>query len=540
MYRISESRISESDIFISSTDLPISRYPWRIDLFPQGKSWNIDAQNVPIQSFSFSLAEKGCMDAKIKFATIDFPVYYGNEISIYYQGEKRYMGYISTLPDPTGDTINISPYSKRLDEIRFNTTWVDKTFLEMLEDTIVSHTTETGIYYNPSMVISYNTTQVYGTTGKSIQYKYEKISKLIDDYYDKVDDIYWGVQENSFLYLKKRNANIDYYLYGGSNQSFQELKPKKDYAKIKETRYDVFQKSTITNESEYIATIPDGSSNYPYSNNEAVVGVKYNNLTAPQGLNSTECKDYAFAKITAQQAPENTKIKGLDIRRYDLRIGQRIKVYSETERQLYDLVSCDSTTKWWGDVSIDNNDFLEGSGSIVFGSSAMVYYDFGEVQHWLNIEKIIFMIKAESIGSLSAFSFGTNYSGYGLGLYGIGLYGMSTTVIEEIFATTQIEKLSIPTVNNWCLIQLPVTRDFRYLGFVSDSTNYSSIHIDDIKLYGYFNKAYEGNVIKLSYDINPENEYLYDVEIGDEDQKANDLLFEMQKKIDLLESQNQE
>lgn len=539
MYRISESIISESSAFLSSTDYPISRYPWRVELYPHGKVWNIGAQNVPIQSFAFNLSEKGCMDAKLKLATIDFPVYYGNEVLIYYYGQKRYRGYISTLPDPKGDSLNLNPYSKRLDEITFNTTWSNYSFLEMLSETITDKTSQTNVYYNPSMVTDYNTTYVWGTTA-SIKYKYEKITKLIDDYINDVDDVYWGVEENGFMFIKKRSTSITYNLYSGANQAFGSVTPKRDYAKIKETRYNVFQKSTVTNENEYIATIPDGTTNYPYTDNEAVVGVKYESLTAPQGLNSTECKDYAYAKITAQKAPANTKINDIDIRRIDLHIGDRVKVWSESERQLLSLINCNTTNNWRGNVTVDTVDYIEGHGSISFASSNLVYYDFQEIQRYLNIEKIVFMMKSDIIDNIMIFSVGENYTGYGMGYYGLGFYGSSTAYGDEIFTTSNNYPVYTKTVNNWNYVELPITQDFRYVGFMTNSTKSATIKIDDIQIYGYFQNTYEGNVVKLSYSIDSENEYLYDAEIGDLDEAANDKLFELEKKIKQLEVNNQE
>lgn len=538
MYRISESRISESDILINSTaDLPISRYPWRIELYPSNKVWYIGAQNVPIQSFSFNMAEKGCMDAKLKFATIDFPVYYGNEIQIFYQGEKRYRGYIDSKPDPRGDQITVTPYSKKLDEITFNTTFTNSSFPDMLSATLTANTTATGVYYNPSMMYGFTSTDIYANAS----YKYEKITKLIDDYIDKSDDAYWGVEQNGFVYIKTRSTNIDYYIWSGANQAFNEIKPKTDYAKLKATRYNIFQKSTVTNESAYLATIPDGTTNYPYSENERLVGIKYEKLTAPQGLNSTECKDYAYAKIRAQIAPENVKINGLDIRRYDLRIGDRVKVYTETERQLYDLINCDSTSSWIGDVTVDSADYIEGIGSITFNSQDDVYYDFGDIQRYLNISKIVFMVKADTIGNYLNFNYGSILTGYGTeDVYGSYYYGINTSTTDYLYNSNNVINFSVANVNTWLIVELPITRDFRYLGFSKNSTVNASIHIDNIKLYGYFQKSYEGNVIKLSYDIDAENEYLYNAEIGDYKDNANNLLFAMQKKIDILEANNQE
>ncbi len=526
--KISEWKISE--IFRSTylaTDLPISRYSWKVDInYKTGgkiKSWNIGAQDVPIKELSFSKAENGCLDGKIKLSKLDFPIYYGSEVIIYYNNIRKYRGFISNIPDNIDDGISITPYTKRFDEISINTTYTNYTFQQMIQDFIPNFSTETNIFYNESL-INFSDTTIYG----SVKYNYEKIKKVIEDYYEKEDDAYWGVDENGFFYIKKRDDNVSAILYSGQDQAFQKFKYKKDYSKLKYTRINIFQKSTGgSGENVFIATIPDGSYEYPYILNETETQRKDEKKTAPEGFSIQECKDWAWAELNNQKVPENIKITGVDIRKFDFNIGQKIRLWTGLELRLVDLISCDTLTNWTNG-SLEN-EHVEGDYSIRLRSSYAVYYDFGEIKNYHKIEKISFMINSNDISLPVKVNAAQDGSRYSLDYYSSGIYSYSSGGSNEY-------EFYIPNVNVWNLVEVPIGNNFRYLGFFCQSTY---VLIDDIRLYGYQKKYYEGNIISCDYKINKKNQYLYDVEIGDYDKFSNDLLFAMQKKIAVLEASQQ-
>lgn len=540
MYRISQDIISQRRIPDGTTDaFPIPFYKYKVVLSKndggENKTWHLGAQNCPIESITYNWSEKGCMDASIKMHQMDFPVYYGDEVLIYYEGKKDYRGYVANIPDSKGDTLKIVPYTKRLNEIRFNSTFSNYTFLEMLSTTIADKVVNTGVLYNASM-INYSDTSVY----ESVSYKYEPVKKLIDDYFENEDDAYWGVEQNGFLYMKKRESTTKHILYAGSNQAFESLKYKKDYSKIKATRYHLYQKSTGESGTTYIASIPDGTTTYPLIGNEMVVGIKEMKLTAPDGLNSTEIKDWGYAKLKEQRIPQNIKIKNLDRTRYDLKIGEKIKIYDELGLQLKKIIDCESTDKWVGEASL-SDDSVEGTYSISFDSNYAVFYDFGEIQRYFKIYKIIFMIKSDKIGNFLNFSHGQYFTGYSGSLYSIGDYSINSQSTLELFSSNTETNFSINRVNVWNKIEIPLTCDLRYIGFRDRGTTGESatILIDDIRLYGYFSNSYEANVIKLRYNVDKNNESLYNVELGDYDPLANDLLFNINKKIAAIEAAQQ-
>lgn len=537
MNTITESIISEVIIPYGSTDAPPSQYyKWKIEIrHPSGgliRSAFIGANNFFAKNVNFGLTERGCETASLQMAKIDFPVYYGCDVVIYKNGERRYAGYISNIPNSENDTIKITPYIQRLSELSINTTYTNYTGREILQNAIESISTDSKILWNNS-IVKYDDTSVF----ENVSYKYEKVKKVIEDYYQNQDDAYYGVNAYNNLYIKERASTISHILYHGLNQPFRSLEYSKDYSQIKQNVYDIFQKSTDTNENVFIATIPDGSSNYPYNSNKNVVGLKRDKLIAPNGLNSTECKDYAFAKINAQVAPENIKITGIDIDRFDLSIGQKIRIWENEKEQLFQVNACESTENWTGAVSL-SDDYIEGSNSIEFSSSNYVIYDFGEIKHYRKIKKILFMIKSDIAGSYLKFSHGNYLGGYSIGNYSTYYYSKNSTSVSSIFSTHAY--ISIKSPNVWELVEIPLTSNFRYIGIMSTSVLNATIKVDDIQLYGLSKKYYEGNVIKLNYKLNKKNLTLYDAEIGQYDQALNDEFFAWRKKIATIEENNQE
>jgi hypothetical protein len=538
MNRIGESRLLELDNFQNySTNMPIPQWDWRIDIYGKdggfSKTFNIGSQNNPINSFSFTNTETGCNSGKIKFNKINFPIYYGDEIIIYYQNKKKYRGFASNIPDSKGDIINMLPYLQRLDEITINTTYTNASFIDMVYDLIINNSSYTGIYYNTALIGDYTDDTQY-----NVSYNFEKIKKIIEDYYQNTDDIYYGVEENGFFYLKKRSTTIDKIFYSGSNQYFQNITIKNDWSKIKQTRIHVFQKSTVNSgENIFISTIPDGSSNYPYISNETIVGVKEEKMTAPEGLNSTECKDWAYAKLSEQRPAQNIKIQGINIKNFNLNIGDRIQIYDKLVLQLKSIIDCETTTNWYGACSLSTN-CIEGVYSINFGSTSFIYYDFGEIQRFINIQKLVFKIKSDKIGNFMQISFAETIEGWGSGYYSENYYGINNNSSVVLWNYANRKNFLIKQLNQFNLIEIPTTINFRYLGFtrLAGSTETANLFIDDIRLYGYFQQVYTGNVISLDYSINKNNQYLYDAEIGDYNPLSNDLIFSINKKVASIEA----
>lgn len=642
IYSVSEYALTELPTFVSntSTNFPIRRFPWSIVMTHRTgghiKTWNIGANDNEIKSLKWGIAEVGCMDLTLSLNVLTIPFYYGNEITVYYNGVNRYRGYVTEIPDDISLNVKCEAYFKRLQEIAFNSTFTNYTFKEMLQEVIVDKTTATNVYYN-DLITDINTTDAY-----SASYEYEPIKKLLDDYIDFEDDAYCGVNENQFLYIQRRSSVVNKNIYVGNYGS---LKPKKDYSKIKETRYHVYQEDA-GGDDVFIASIPDGTTSYPYLSLEAEVGVKENKLTAPKGLNSTECKDYAYAKLTAQQAPENIKISDLDISKIDLKIGEKVTVFDSMEKRLHSIITCDTTEGWDGDVTPDSDDYVEGDGSITFDSQDTVCYDFGSVQNYKSISKIGMMIKCANVGNIISLAMSSTVSpvspyttnllingdfattenwtfvnaDVSSGVVQIvtapptsfsGQISQSTDIMGEIvpggtyrltcdiisgttdypFFVSGISSANIPfpssigtgnelefvastspssfvfytgnsggtvefdnlvltrslttyisttpleikNANCWQYLELASTQDFRYIGFEALSTDSATIKIDDIRLLGYFNRSYTGNVIKLDYTIDKNNDNLYNAEIGQYNPLVNDDLFRLEKRIRDLE-----
>lgn len=153
---ISENAISEFTIpFGSTDDNPRSFYPWKIEIrHPSGgliRSAFIGSNNFAVKNVSFSLTERGCETASLQMAKIDFPVYYGCDVVIYRNSERRYSGYISNIPNSENATIKITPYIQRLSELSINTTYVNYTGREILQNAIESISTDSKVLWNDSI-----------------------------------------------------------------------------------------------------------------------------------------------------------------------------------------------------------------------------------------------------------------------------------------------------------------------------------------------------------------------------------------------------
>ena len=94
---------------------------------------------------------------------------------------------------------------------------------------------------------------------------------------------------------------------------------------------------------------------------------------------------------------ETIKIKELDITKYNLDIGDYVKIVDGYEKVLETIIDCDTSTSWTG-ATVDTTDYVEGTGSITTSgydpATSTMTYDFGETMRYNNPEFIQFMVKA--------------------------------------------------------------------------------------------------------------------------------------------------
>jgi hypothetical protein len=543
IYVVSEHAVTEQFEPNQETFVLSPRYPWKIEMYHSSgglmKRWYLGANNVPIRKIKFKESEKGVLNGTIEFVRIDFPIYIQNEIRIYYKEKIKYRGYVENIPDEKGGQIKIAPYRKRLKEIRHNEEFTAQTFPQILQSIIEDHDQDTGVFYNASAV-NFNSTTEY-----TVSYKYEKISKIINDYYEEEDDVYEGVDANGFQYIRKRETSVSKTLWSGQGQKFGSIDVAKDYTKIRETRLHIYQKSTDeSGENKFIATIPDGTGPYPYLDLETETGIRESKWTAPDGLNSTQAKDLAFAKLDAIRVPTNVKIKDIDLSQEELRIGQKIRVFDHPEFRLKTIINCDTTDNWTGTLSLDEDTKVIGDASITWNSDDIIYYQFDEVQHYRKIDKLTMMIRTGTPGQFLQVGTGrptapsraasTEYWSYA------AWCSSAWSGLESTSADIDYHEVYLLSPNSWNLIEVETTLNFDsiYLAPIPGTTLSSTLFVDDIKIYGYLNNYYEGNVIKLDYSLDKKNQTLYNAEIGDFDPLANDMLFDMERRVSELESVN--
>lgn len=560
MYNISNDIISESrSLTQQTTSAIIRKNNWKIEILGTdgGLIKNFDLYSKKIKSFSFSEGEKGSLDASFKFNKIDFPVYINSVVSVFYNDEKIYRGYITNIPSYTeADQLKCAPFTKKLENIYINKTYTAQTFKQILSDILTTYTTYLNIYYNNDLLTDYTNENTYTVT-----YDFETAKKIIEDYVELVDDVYYGVAPSGYFYVKKRSSEYNHILHSGQNQHFSNFSYKKDWAKIKNTRFHVFQKTTDS-KTRYIDTIPDGSTVYPYIDAEKTIGIIEGKLTAPAGFSDDESKDYAYAKLIAQTAPENVKIKDIDIRRHDIKIGEKVKLFDNLDWQLKSLLTCETRTGWHPllKVTLSSLHKIEGDYSITFGSSIVAKYEFETMQRFEAIKNISFMIMSDTPGLIVSVGIygeeqkygyaSTSVTEIGQGKYSAGNYSIGNYSVGNIASLTtsygassytSLKSMYLPSAGSFHLLELPAsTYFFGWDIFTTSSTGGARIYIDDIRINATQKATYEGTVISRDFDIGKDNIHYYDIEVGDFNPLINDKLFEMEQKIKQLEANQQQ
>jgi hypothetical protein len=526
---------NSTNIF-SPNDLPLSYYPWRVEI--QGtKTYHIWGPDCPITDAEFEVTLSGMGKASLNFAILDVPIWSNDIVKIYRNGVVRYQGYVDRLPDLEGGKVSISPFSVKLKNFLYSTDYSggSVTYKQIVEDVISKYNSETFIEYNETL-IALTSTQLF-SVGPA--YASETINNILKDINDQVDNRYDGVDANNFYYIKQLSTTVTQTIYVDDNPPYQSLKFKVDEKKIKATEYDVYQKSTTTNELEFLGTVGD-STNVDFPALETVVnriGTIQAKFQAPTGLSSSEALNFAYQKLKAKAViPENIKVKGMDINRYDLAIGDRVKIYKQEALLWHEVISCQSTS-FWNNATLSTESKIDVS-SIQIDKDSTTYYDFLQTKRWHGQQKFGFYVKANTQGNVLSYSLvgfeastDAELNAYGADVYSHDEYsGVNPTVASTLYCPY------IKTVNTWQWIDIPTTfNTWQRLEFYTNDTS-ANVYIDSIKLFQTARESYEGNVINLSYDLSND---LVDVEIGEFFEFADDDFFILQKEVEKIKETQQ-
>jgi len=525
MYIIGEQPLGETPVSVSQLSTPpIPYYRWKVEV--EGvKTWHIHGFDCSIKSGKASDTIKGMGKAELNFAVLDVPIISQDRVNMYYNSEKVYSGYVDKIPDLSGGKVSISPDSKKFETAVYNAdyTSTNATYQQIIQDVLSDKQSQTDILYNASLI------DIDDTTAKSIDYNYKSVKTLLNDIVDQLDDRYAGADANQFYFIKTLSTSIKYYLYNSENPAFQDITVTEDDSKIKATRYQVYQKSTSGSETNRLGQVGYDSStgDYPSLSIENRIGIKEKKYTAPEGLNSSNALNFAYTKLKAETViPTNIKIKGLDLRRIPVKIGDRIRGYKPETLLWRTIIDCESTSNWLGNAELSTI-AKKDTYSITFSGLGGIHYGYPELKQWRKIQKIGFYIRSNK--SVTCRVDIANYAqAYGYVNYSMGNYSFGNSTGTDEMNSTYFN-VYVGNVNQWIWYDTPITcDDFRYISFSSTDQN-ATIWIDEIKLYQYHRQFYDGNVIQIDYELGSD---FVNVQAGEFQEFVNDDFFNLQKELE--------
>jgi uncharacterized protein involved in tolerance to divalent cations len=301
--------------------------------------------------------------------------------------------------------------------------------------------------------------------------------------------------------------------------AYTSLKTKTNWNKIKATRYEVYQKSA-GGKTTRAGQVGHGGS-YPTISLETIVRKKEDKYIIDTFTGTSEALDEAYAELTELTIPETIEVNNFNMDTYFPVIGDRLQVQDQEERVLKTIIDCDNSSGWTN-ASSDATDYCEGSGSLSFSSSSSgdaMYYDFGVAEYFRYPERVGFMIKASEIGTYLE----------------LGMSNYSST----LFNTTS--PVPIYTAAVWQYKDFPTSSGFRYIGLNTSSAvgATSTVKIDQVSMYLWDRKIFEGNIVKAKIKITAENDRLCNITLTEYDEEANADKIEIMKQVDIINTVNQ-
>lgn len=517
------------------TGKPISYYKWKVE-FVNGNSYFIGANNCPIRDGDFSRGIYGMGNASINFVFFDNVIESQERVRIYYKGVKKYEGFIDGEPDKSGGKITVNPNKNKMINALYNKDFTSTTVthLEIIEDLLNSLSAQTGILYNETF-IDLSSTEVI-----SPNYDYAKANTVLKEIEEQQDNRYSGYDEDNFYYIRAYSTNTDYYIYFNDFPPYSKLESKIDDRKVKITRAQVYQKSTILNENIRLGQVGyDSTSDFPPLNIEQYTGIKEDKITVPIGLNTTQALDYAYKQIIANtDRPLNLKVKNYNLNyNSNFKEGDKLKIYDSSKLQWRTIIDCETTSYWsGGELSTDSK--LDTYSLLFGGSTSSIYYSYQNLQRWHKLYKIGFWLKSDIVGNHVDFSVSNCISGYSKGHYSIGYYSIGENIKSICqFDTAYTFNISIELANTWKFYSFPIDlNDFRYIFFKTSDTS-AIIKIDNISLFQYYQNSYDANVIEIDYTIGSD---LIDFTLGRFEENLNDDFFKLKNQVDKLQESIQE
>lgn len=493
-------------------------YAWDVGFYHQSGGLKKDlyifgSTDCPIKDIEFELNKRIMGAGMMNLSYIDFPLHADDYVIIKYKGTNAYRGLIDHAPDPKQGRLKLVPFSRRLKEVLINKTYAAQTAASILEDIITTVQSDTGISYNSDLVDTGETTTYTKT------FAYVKAEKAINEIIEDLTDREWGVNVSNVFEVYQPSTSIDYMFFQSYEPIYTKINAKYNWNKIKATRYEVYQKSaggTTTRAGQ----VGHGGS-YPTISLETLVRKKEDKYNIDTFVSSTEALDLAYSKLTNLQIPLTVMIDNVNLDEYFPTIGDRLQVQDQEERVLKTIIDCDASTGWTN-ASSDATDYIEGSGSVSFAASSsgdQMYYDYGYTESFRYPERLGFMIKGSVTGTYLE----------------LGMSNDSSTIFDN--ATP----VPIYTAGVWQYRDFPRTSGFRYIGLNTSSGvgATSTVKLDQISMYLWDRKIYEGNIVKAKLRITHQNDRLCSITLNEYDEEANTDQINLEKRVDTIESVNQ-
>jgi hypothetical protein len=471
-----------------------------------------------IISLKYEKEEKGCLNASIEYMNFDVLLEYDDIVIIKYKGNIDYIGYITSYGNYDSGTIKIDSFINKLNQNVYKGDFIAQTKRQILE-TIID---DTQFYYNDANVDIIDT-DVYTVSYESVKHK-----KIIEDWAEKEQDRFWGIDENRNFFVKQKDSIITQNIYP---KQYEGIKYTKDWSKIKFTRLDLYRRKNDDDASGdpdeiYVCEMPDGSTTYPYfEDTENIIGIIKDKKVAPDELTGEEVKRWAYGEIQAQIKPvESIDITGLK-RSINLIPGQKVRVY-EISKKMFTEIELTDLNNWEGNVSLSTDGYRSANSVLITGNT---YLTFAEPLIFTENIKIVFFVKSDyidTVGSMTIQTLGALLQDDdGITLQDDNGRDLADDIGDEITAGNII----IQNVGLW-----------NYIEFILPASSLRSInftHINDFKIDYMFIlapniKYYEMNVLNVSFDISADSMNKYDVKLGCYDKTTNDIQFEMERLIE--------
>jgi hypothetical protein len=516
-------------------------FSWKIVLYHASKGfkklWFIGQNNCPIEKIEFELNKRICGAGSITFAFLDFPLHADDYFEIYYNNSIKYRGFIENEIDPKGGKVKLLPYSQRYTELLSNSSFSAKTISEIFQTIVQAVQSDSDIGWNATFVNT-GSTDTYSPDYSG--YEYPK--KIFDEHIKKLDDREWGVRPDNLFTVYQNNQTTDQLFFQTDSPVVFKVDVKRDYKKIRATRYQVFKKTSGSGEMARIGEVGYGGS-YPILSLETIVRKKEQKFVVSEKITSdAEALAFAYADLTSQTIPQSISAE-IDITQYFPEIGDKITIEDETEEVLKEVVDCESITNWTaGDctITLDTTDYTKDSGSITFagtGSPTSVIYDFGSIQRWVGLTRMGVMIKGTYAGDYLEISTGLyKNAAAGMGTCSSGICSQGQAEASDYLWETTYP-LEIYSSSVWQWVDFEFTSNFQYIGirFKSAPTASSTINIDQISIYCFGRTQYTSNIVQANFTIDQGSEQCK-IKLNDYEVTANDEIFLLERNLEKIET----